>query len=33
VVAAMQQIANWLEKLGMAEYVRRLPKTALISRS
>jgi hypothetical protein len=28
--AAMQQIADWLEKLGMSEYVQCLLKTALI---
>jgi hypothetical protein len=31
--AAMQQIADWLEKLGMSEYASALLKTALISRS
>jgi hypothetical protein len=31
--AAMQQIADWLEKLGMFEYASVLLKTALISRS
>jgi SAM (Sterile alpha motif) domain-containing protein len=29
----MQQIADWLEKLGMSEYASALLKTALISRS
>jgi hypothetical protein len=29
----MQQIADWLEKLGMFEYASVLLKTALISRS
>jgi hypothetical protein len=29
----MQQIADWLEKLGMSEYLQRLLKIVLISRS
>ena len=29
----MQQIADWLEKLGMPEYAKPLPKTALMSQS
>ena len=31
--AAMQQIADWLEKLGMSEYVEFLPKIELTFRS
>jgi hypothetical protein len=30
-VAAMQQIADWLKKLGMSEYADRLLRTELIS--
>jgi hypothetical protein len=29
----MQQIADWLKKLGMSEYVHVLLKTALMSQS
>ena len=28
----MQQIADWLEKLGMSEYAERFARTGLISR-
>ena len=29
----MQQIADWLEKLGMAEYAQRFAENRVISRS